>query len=140
MKKIFLSYFLLAIPTYNLCMDADADKRATSMSQLPPDMQFQILREIGGNINIALINAIKLYGGKKRTIELLLNCPGANINFVDNTRKTALIWAVMKNNSEAIEFLLSRGADKSIMDHQHKTALDYATEQNYSDIIELLNK
>jgi len=63
-----------------------------------------------------------------------------NINTQDsnpNSQKTALHWAVLKGNKEAISLLLKTGARYDIPDSSCKMALDYAHEADDIDLIRL---
>lgn len=51
---------------------------------------------------------------------------GANLNSQNKDGKTALVFAVMDDNLEAVKFLLEKGADPHIEDHQGLDACDYA--------------
>lgn len=72
-------------------------------------------------------------GNQAATIVILQN--GVDIDAQDNNKKrTALHWAVIKNNTKMIELLMNYGAQVSIQDGEQKTPLDYAS----SDEVRLL--
>ncbi|MDO4200272.1 MAG: ankyrin repeat domain-containing protein [Clostridia bacterium] len=54
---------------------------------------------------------------------------GARINEVDYEGHTALMMSAIRQNSDAVKFLLERGADASLRDKDGKTALDFALEE-----------
>ncbi len=53
---------------------------------------------------------------------------GARINEVDYEGHTALMMSVIRQNSDAVKFLLERGAGASLRDKDGKTVLDFALE------------
>lgn len=56
-----------------------------------------------------------------------LTAPGSNVNQMDKTDKTLLMWAVIYQRDDLIEKLLENGADlNTLRDQSGKTALDYA--------------
>lgn len=51
---------------------------------------------------------------------------------------TALIFAIVNNNTEKAELLIKAGANVNIKDRMGKTALDYAREKNNTKIEQML--
>lgn len=63
----------------------------------------------------------------------------------ENSKKTALHWAVIKASKECVSILLSAGADLSIQDDSKQSAFDYALTKStegdeYAAILELLRE
>lgn len=58
--------------------------------------------------------------------EYLNQCAAAHVNVSDNQGKTALHYAVMQNNSEAVSLLLQYGANVNAVDHSMCTPLQKA--------------
>jgi ankyrin repeat protein len=73
----------------------------------------------------------------------------STINIADDLKRTALHFAVLKGNKNAVSNLLSYGADCKVLDMQQQTPLDIAKKQRqlyrqgvlrgvYDDIVEIL--
>jgi len=63
-----------------------------------------------------------------------------NINAQDTdpiSRKTALHWAVLKQQRECVQALLEAGADPLLSDAQGMSAIQFAKKNSYADIIDL---
>lgn len=72
--------------------------------------------------------------------EMLLGA-GANVNARSrDDARTALIQAVIHNNSNVIKLLLRAGANPRFYDGHGKSALSYARAQNATDIIKILEQ
>lgn len=63
---------------------------------------------------------------------------GANVNWVDSTGQTALIWAAQKNNVEALSILMRRGANANLVDTNGYTALMWAAQLGHTDAVRAL--
>lgn len=72
------------------------------------------------------------------TITKKLISAGANLDLVELTGKTALILAVIEEESEKVELLLNAGADVRLLDDEGKSALDYAIQSGNEEIIQML--
>ncbi len=106
----------------------------------------RILLKAGGNVNIAdengetaLMKAVGFFKAKEKraeVVQLLLTVPGININAVNNPAKnnlnkffcrhgnTALMNAVLGENTDIVRILLQYGADFAIKNRYGETALD----------------
>ena len=71
----------------------------------------------------AMLQAARV--GNTAQLESLLQ-QGAALNGVDETGRTALVWAVINNHSSTVQKLLTLGADKAIKDHDGLSALQHA--------------
>ena len=67
---------------------------------------------------------------------------GAEINSLDNFNRSALTWAVIKNNESIIKYLLENGAEKSIaiIDKWGRSPKSIALENGQENIINLLEQ
>ncbi len=93
--------------------------------------------DVGGYGNV-IFSAVS--GNNLLMIEYLLKERNVDINFQNNNQGyTPLIFAVLCNKPEVVEYLINNGADISKTDANGRTALDIAKENNYTEIIELLN-
>ena len=75
------------------------------------------------------------YFNKLENIKKILS---ANCNINDahpNSLRTALHWAVIRNNLSCAKLLLENGANISLKDIRGKTALDYVLEKNDDDML-----
>ena len=71
-----------------------------------------------------------------KVLEILLN-NGANINAVDSSGKTPLIFSVFASNIQATKFLLERGADAHTRDKSGRLPLTYAWEASNYEMLEV---
>ncbi len=78
-----------------------------------------------------------VYGGHSATVELLLD-RGANIEAVDQRRRTALIYAAATCHSGIVQLLLDRGANIEAVDQYRRTALIQAAGSGHSETVQLL--
>jgi ankyrin repeat protein len=72
---------------------------------------------------------------------LLEKLPIEHANFINQANKqgrTPLMWAVIGNSVEGVQYLLKNGADISVKSLEGKTAYDYAMEKGYTDLAELI--
>ena len=65
---------------------------------------------------------------------------GANLNAKDALGRTALIYAVSRQNRDAVKSLLAKGADPNAADHQGITALKLAEAARQKDLVKMLKK
>jgi len=76
---------------------------------------------------------------QKKTVEILLE-NGANVNDIDGSGVTPLMFAVESELVDMAKFLLANGADKSVMDVVEKVALDRAIILNNDELFNLLSE
>lgn len=81
-----------------------------------------------------------IYSAKKGILDLLVLslCNGANINYKDSNGFTALIAAVVNNDKEIVELLVSKGADIKAKTNLGNTALTLAEKWELKEIVKLL--
>lgn len=77
--------------------------------------------------------------GNITIIENLIDAK-ADLNQVDSSGKTALIYASFFNKNDIVKVLVKAGAYKEIKDNDGKTALDFANFNNNTDLIILLDQ
>ena len=100
------------------------------------------LQEIEPRLSVQLEKKLR-NAAAQNNVELLKKLiqenKSLNINARDNgkTVRTALHWAVIKENVECVKLLLAAGADATIKDKENKHAIDYAIHSNKADIREL---
>ena len=70
-------------------------------------------------------------------MELLLG-KDANVNLVNNYRRTALMIAARKEHKDIVELLLGKDANVNLANNNGATALMIAAESGHKDIVELL--
>jgi hypothetical protein len=75
--------------------------------------------------------------GDLRTIRRLADS-GTNINGVDYDGWTALVWATMADEPEAVKLLLEKGADVNVADKLRRTPLYWASMEGNTEIMDLL--
>ncbi len=63
---------------------------------------------------------------------------GADVNAVDSSGWTALMYAVLYGRTDMVKFLLDRGANASIATPSGQTALSFATLRGYQEIANLI--
>ncbi len=76
--------------------------------------------------------------GHKDIVKLLLSVSGVEINIQDADGDTALIVAVLRNQSSSVKLLLEAGADTQIKAIGGETALSVARNEELSEIVELI--
>ena len=69
-------------------------------------------------------------------VEFLLN-NGANVNSVDSSGKTALIFSVFAGNLRTTQLLLTRGADAQLRDTSGKLPVTYAWEASNYEMLQV---
>ena len=77
--------------------------------------------------------------GSAGEIEVALK-NGADTNTKDDNGRTALMWAIIFERTEAEEILLKYGADVNARDDKNRTALMIAASYGYTESIQLLLK
>ena len=78
-------------------------------------------------------------GCRIEAMEFLLSC-GLDINAVDKSGNTALIWAAYGNNATALKWLIEKKADLNHVNKQNVTALDMAIKMNKPESIRILKE
>ena len=77
--------------------------------------------------------------GQGRVEEVAALIPSVDVNAVDPSGKTALIWAAHKGQDKVVEALVQAGADVNKAESQHGvTALMLAVHQGYDDVVAVL--
>lgn len=79
------------------------------------------------------------YNGELAKVQVNVK-KGANVNAVDENKRTALMWAAFKGHFEVVEYLHEQGANINARDSDYQTALMYAANGSYLQIIEFLLK
>jgi ankyrin repeat protein len=109
--------------------------------------------ENGADINIKnkdgdtpLLTYIKIFPDKKNTTKLLIK-KGADLNIVDQKKRTALHIASIKGFTEIVKLLIAAGANKDIKDEYDETALSYTKSnlhqketKEYREIFDILTE
>lgn len=85
---------------------------------------FTILMDASMEGNVELISSLLSYG--------------ANINEVDSTGKSALIYAAIEGHKEVIQVLLKNGANSKIKDLKNLSAMDYLILNKHKSLYDLL--
>jgi uncharacterized protein len=70
----------------------------------------------------------------------VLIAQGGNVNDMDNMRRTPLILAAWKGNTDIIRILLSANADSNVRAMDQFTALHFAAQAGHVDSVKLLAK
>jgi len=101
----------------------------------------QLLLEFGADINgigksLPPLHTVAAEG--KRNIINYLISKNVNINKIDASGRTALMYAAAQGNKGTVKKLLESGADKSISDSNGNTAKDYAEVEEKFDVVDLL--
>jgi len=65
-------------------------------------------------------------------------CAESNMNQLDDSKRTPLMYAVSSGWPHVVEYLLDRGADSSLVDERHTTALMQACSLGLQTIVRLL--
>ncbi len=63
---------------------------------------------------------------------------GADLNLQDQHGNTALLWAILWGNIEAVRILLSAGANPHLRNHDGQNALEFAQHQGRMEIAKIL--
>ncbi len=82
-----------------------------------------------------LINAVK--SGKLSTLKRLLS-KGYDVNAQDEDGNTALIYAIHKNFSGSVKFLIENGADVSLTNKEGYLAKDFIGDDTYPEVSQLV--
>ncbi|WP_353279890.1 ankyrin repeat domain-containing protein [Wolbachia endosymbiont (group A) of Ennomos erosarius] len=77
--------------------------------------------------------------GYKKTVEALIKA-GANVNAVDQCKRTPLHHAALNGCVDTVEVLLKEGAKVDSVDQYEMTALHNAAENGHKEIVEVLIK
>jgi ankyrin repeat protein len=102
------------------------------------------LLNAGANVDVVnwkgrtLLTEISSSKKCQATVMRLLLDHGANIDAQDNHGWTALITAMLAENTDAVKLLLENDANTMIRDNENQTALDIATHQNFIEIANLI--
>ena len=75
--------------------------------------------------------------GNMREIRRLI-ASGADMNYKDYDRRTALHLAVAEGKFDVVKYLVLHGANKSIKDRFGNTAIDEAKKGNHTEILSFL--
>ena len=62
---------------------------------------------------------------------------GADVNLKDEWGRTALHWAVEKENLEMVKYLVENGADANLLDIKGRTAFTFAVEKGNLEMVKL---
>ncbi len=89
------------------------------------------------DINQELIDAAER--GDTATVQALLDA-GADVNFQDDMRGTALMDAAISGHTATVQALLDAGADVDAQDKDGLTALMGAQEHGHTEVVEILQK
>lgn len=76
---------------------------------------------------------------KIEIVQFLLDEGYCDVNDINSSNMTALMFAARDSTPDMVQLLLDRGADKNCVDSHGKTAFDYANEKGKADIIEVFN-
>lgn len=77
------------------------------------------------------------YNGELAKVQLNVK-KGANVNAVDENKRTALMWAAFKGHISMVEYLHQQGANINAIDSDYQTALMYATNGSFLQIVKFL--
>lgn len=75
--------------------------------------------------------------GDVNTVRAILD-GGADVNSKDQTSRTPLMYAAVKNHKEVVQVLLARGADVHARNNQAETALTLAAREGHPEIVQAL--
>merc|ERR1719376_1959796 len=80
-----------------------------------------------------------IFHNKREIVNLLLTCPGIDVNVRDRNGWTALYSAVRWVNTEAVRRLLARGETRlDYIDHWGNTVLHYACLKNKEEYVQMI--
>jgi len=91
----------------------------------------------GADINARRVERIERKSGPGETDE---RWSREDLDLMDETGRTALMYAAEYGYIEIAEFLIDKGADINAKTRYSYTCLMYAERNGYSDIVELLKK
>ena len=77
------------------------------------------------------------HNGDVNTVRALLDA-GGNVNLKDETGRTLLMFAALKNHKEVTQLLLDRGADVNARNNSGETALSFAAREGHPEIARAL--
>ena len=83
----------------------------------------------------ALLDAAQ--DGDTNTVKSLLDA-GGDVNLKDETGRTLLMYATLKNHKEVVQVLLDKGADVNARNTTGETALSFAARQGHPEIARAL--
>ena len=75
--------------------------------------------------------------GDLNRVQTLLDS-GADLNAKDETTRTSLMYATIKNHRDVVQLLLDRGADVNMRNDLGETALTLAAQQGHPEIAQVL--
>ncbi|PHJ24441.1 ankyrin repeat-containing protein [Cystoisospora suis] len=76
--------------------------------------------------------------GDTSILRRLLKVSGCNVHAEDGDGNTALHWAALLNQPEAVEVLLNRGASRNAVNAAKETALHVAVKEGNEEVVQLL--
>lgn len=77
--------------------------------------------------------------GVVEVVRALIGIGGVDINRVDDTGSTPLIWAARNGHEQVVELLLGQGGiDPNKPDHYRQTPISHAAENGHAAVVELL--
>lgn len=119
-------------PLIGAAMNGHADLVTLLATKNPNLDQLSNMQYKGNALHLAARN------GYTAVIEALLQA-GADINALEGTQSTALMYAAYYGHLEAVELLLEEGAELNVRDQGGQTALYWANFRNYPDIAALIS-
>jgi ankyrin repeat protein len=125
-----------------------AELQALMFKKDPTPQDLELSREIitffitngastAGNLGNTMLHYLS-YTGDLSLLDAFYPECAQYMNIQDNQGETPLMWAISGEKTDAVRWLLDKGADRSIVDANGKTAYDHAVENGYLEIAELL--
>ena len=77
--------------------------------------------------------------GNSQIARILVN-NGANVDVLDNGKKSVLMMAALNGHTSLVKLLLTKGSRIDLVSSHNKTALDFARSFDHRQIIQLLEE